>query len=404
MSDTNSNKPGSTPDSKPNQGTQPPSSVPTDNQEVHPTDVSLVCDNTKQPAKAPEPKPTSKRGYQILLVLGLMGLFVLAMGYQTIFGHSDQPKGDLVVEEGQSYYGFLPQFQREVPMFSASLAKLYIKSRIDAPLHAGTYQVPENTSLKQLMDAFQSGQKLDMVIVQAIEGRMATDLYQALANTDGVVLEVLNEDGTPKPDFKQLLGIDATTPEGEFAHNLEGWFTPNTYHYANGVTDKQILTDLYKNQRKVLDEAWANRAEDLPYKTPYEALIMSSIIEKETSVPSERGLVSAVFVNRLKQGMRLQTDPTIIYGMGERYDGNIRRRDIDEKTAYNTYQIDGLPPTPIALPSPDSIEAAMHPADSDALYFVATGKGGHKFTKTLAEHNRAVQEYLKVLRENKQNQ
>lgn len=388
MSDSNSKKPSNNPN-KP---------TATEAETVHPTDVSLVCDDPSRHKKQP-PKPTSKRGYQLLLVFGLILLFLLAMAYQTLFGHSNQAAGDLVVEEGQSYYGFLPQFQRDVPMFSASLAKLYIKATVDAPLHAGTYEVPKNASFKQLMDAFKEGQKVDMVTIQIIEGKTAADLYKAIAKTDGVVLEVLESNGKPKADFKQLLGIDAFTPEGEFSSNLEGWFTPDTYYYARGITDKQILNDLYKRQQQALDKAWENRAADLPYKTPYEALIMASIIEKETSVESERELVSAVFVNRLNMGMRLQTDPTIIYGMGERYDGNIRRTDINEKTAYNTYQIDGLPPTPIALPSPESIEAAMHPADSDALYFVATGTGGHKFTKTLADHNRAVQEYLQVMRE-----
>ena len=388
MSDSNSKKPSNNPN-KP---------TATEAETVHPTDVSLVCDDPSRHKKQP-PKPTSKRGYQLLLVFGLILLFLLAMAYQTLFGHSNQAAGDLVVEEGQSYYGFLPQFQRDVPMFSASLAKLYIKATVDAPLHAGTYEVPKNASFKQLMDAFKEGQKVDMVTIQIIEGKTAADLYKAIAKTDGVVLEVLESNGKPKADFKQLLGIDAFTPEGEFSSNLEGWFTPDTYYYARGITDKQILNDLYKRQQQALDKAWENRAADLPYKTPYEALIMASIIEKETSVESERELVSAVFVNRLNMGMRLQTDPTIIYGMGERYDGNIRRTDINEKTAYNTYQIDGLPPTPIALPSPESIEAAMHPANSDALYFVATGTGGHKFTKTLADHNRAVQEYLQVMRE-----
>ena len=387
MSDSNSKKPSNNPN-KP---------TATEAETVHPTDVSLVCDDPSRHKKQP-PKPTSKRGYQLLLVFGLILLFLLAMAYQTLFGHSNQAAGDLVVEEGQSYYGFLPQFQRDVPMFSASLAKLYIKATVDAPLHAGTYEVPKNASFKQLMDAFKEGQKVDMVTIQIIEGKTAADLYKAITKTEGVVLEVLESNGKPKADFKQLLGIDAFTPEGEFSSNLEGWFTPDTYYYARGITDKQILNDLYKRQQQALDKAWENRAADLPYKTPYEALIMASIIEKETSVESERELVSAVFVNRLNMGMRLQTDPTIIYGMGERYDGNIRRTDINEKTAYNTYQIDGLP-TPIALPSPESIEAAMHPADSDALYFVATGTGGHKFTKTLADHNRAVQEYLQVMRE-----
>lgn len=404
MSDSNSKNSSNTPDVRPNNDQTVRPQAPIDNDELPQTDVSLVCDNTPDGYKSEPPKPTSKRSYQIMLVLGLIGLFFVAMGYQTLLGHSNQPEGDLVVEEGQSYYGFLPQFQRDVPMFSAMIAKMYIKYSVDAPLHAGTYHVPENASLKQFLDAVEEGQKLDFVAVQIIEGKTAADLYNVLANTDGVVLEVLNEDGSPKANIKQLLGIDATTPEGEFSNNLEGWFTPNTYHYANGVADTQILTDLYKSQREALDEAWNNRAADLPYKTPYEALIMASIIEKETSVASERELVSAVFVNRLNQGMRLQTDPTIIYGMGERYDGNIRRRDIDEKTAYNTYQIDGLPPTPIALPSHASIEAAMHPANSDALYFVATGTGGHKFTKTYAEHNRAVQEYLRVMREQRNNQ
>lgn len=388
MSDSNSKNPSNNPN-KP---------TGTETETVQPTDVSLVCDDPSRHKKQP-PEPTSKRSYQLLLVFGLILLFLLAMVYQTLFGHSKYPADELVVEEGQSYYGFLPQFQRDVPMFSASLAKLYIKATVDVPLHAGTYEVPKNASFKQMMDAFKEGQKVDMVTIQIIEGKTAADLYKVIANTEGVVLEVLESNGKPKANFKQLLGIDAFTPEGEFVHNLEGWFTPDTYYYARGVTDKQILNDLYKRQQRALDKAWEKRAADLPYDTPYEALIMASIIEKETGVDSERELVSAVFVNRLNKGMRLQTDPTIIYGMGERYDGNIRRTDINEKTAYNTYQIDGLPPTPIALPSPESIEAAMHPANSDVLYFVATGTGGHKFTKNLADHNRAVQEYLKVMRE-----
>jgi len=393
MSDSNSKNPSNTPHN--------PSDV--DQNEAPHTDVSLVCDDPSRHKKPPQ-KPTSNRSYQLLLVLGLMAAFVVAMAYQTLFGHSDRPAGDLVVEEGQSYYGFLPQFQRDVPMFSASLAKLYIKSAVDTPLKAGTYEVPANASLKQLIDAFKQGEKVDMVAIQIIEGKTAADLYKVIASTPGVTLEVLQKDGKPKPNLKQLLGIDAVTPEGEFADNLEGWFTPDTYHYAKGVTDKQILTDLYQRQQKALDEAWASRSKGLPYKSPYEALIMASIIEKETSVDSERELVSAVFVNRLNKPMRLQTDPTIIYGMGERYEGNIRRADINEKTAYNTYQIDGLPPTPIALPSPASIDAALHPADSDVLYFVATGTGGHKFTTTYAEHNQAVKEYLAVMRQQKSGQ
>jgi UPF0755 protein len=147
-----------------------------------------------------------------------------------------------------------------------------------------------------------------------------------------------------------------------------------------------------------LDEAWKNRASDLPYQNKYEALIMASIIEKETSLDSELEQVSGVFVRRLKMGMRLQTDPTVIYGMGDKYQGNITRQDLRTPTAYNTYTISGLPPTPIALPSKKAIEAAMHPDNSQNIYFVATGNGGHKFSTNLQDHNRAVQEYLTVLR------
>ena len=186
--------------------------------------------------------------------------------------------------------------------------------------------------------------------------------------------------------------------------NLEGWFSPDTYYFNEGSSDKKVLTDLFKRQYDTLMQNWNNRQADLPYATPYDALIMASIIEKETSVPSERGEVAGVFVNRLKKNMRLQTDPTVIYGMGERYDGNIRKSDLAEKTAYNTYQIDGLPPTPIALPSVDSIKAALHPNDTDSLYFVATGNGGHKFTSNLADHNQAVQDYLRVMREKRAQQ
>lgn len=148
-----------------------------------------------------------------------------------------------------------------------------------------------------------------------------------------------------------------------------------------------------------MDAAWQQREGGLPYKNAYEALIMASIVEKETGVKSERGEVAGVFVRRLKIGMRLQTDPTVIYGMGSSYQGNIRRADLLNPTPYNTYVINGLPPTPIALPSKAAIEAALHPAPGNSLYFVATGNGGHKFSASLQEHNQAVADYLTVLRQ-----
>ena len=378
------------------------------------TDVSLISGEGKpRTYKVDNPSFFMQRGYQVLLVLGLIAVFFLVMVYQTLFGRIEQPAQMVTIEQGQTYYGLLPQWQQQIPLFSASVAKLYIKSQVDAPLHAGIYQLPENPTIAEALQILEQGAKAAMVKIQIIEGKTASDLYQTLRDNPGIKKEVLldSEDSTrPASNASIAQGLDLVgiLPEAVISsndpivnHNLEGWFAPDTYYYGEGSTDKQVLTDLYKRQQQALFDAWEGRAPNLPYQTPYQALVMASIIEKETSIADERPLVSAVFKNRLDKGMRLQTDPTIIYGMGSRYDGNIRRKDIDEKTSYNTYQIDGLPPTPIALPSAASIEATLHPADSEALYFVATGNGGHKFTNSLAEHNQAVRDYLSVMREKK---
>lgn len=377
-------------------------------QDTPATNVSLISGNSKpRQYKVNNPSFFMQRGYQVLLVLGLIAAFFLVMVYQTLFGRIEQPQQMVTIEQGQTYYGLLPQWQNQIPLFSASVAKLYIKSQVDAPLHAGIYQLPENPTIADALQILEQGAKAAMVKVQIIEGKTSKDLYQALRDNDNIEKEVLTAD-SDNASIAQALDLAGILPDNVtnssdpiVNHNLEGWFAPDTYYYGEGTSDKKVLTDLYKRQQKALTDAWENRAPDLPYNSPYEALVMASIIEKETSVPEERPLVSAVFRNRLVKNMRMQTDPTIIYGMGSRYDGNIRRKDIDEKTSYNTYQIDGLPPTPIALPSAASIEATLHPADSDALYFVATGNGGHKFTNSLAEHNQAVKDYLSVMREKK---
>jgi UPF0755 protein len=175
--------------------------------------------------------------------------------------------------------------------------------------------------------------------------------------------------------------------------HYEGQFLPDTYHFPKNLTDVEFLKRAYSAMQTVLKEEWDNRAVGLSYKNSYEALIMASIIEKETGQASEREQISGVFVRRLEKRMRLQTDPTVIYGMGDKYKGNIRKRDLLRDTPYNTYRRHGLPPTPIALPGRDAIHAALHPAESDALYFVARGDGSHQFSATLKEHNNAVIKY-----------
>jgi UPF0755 protein len=174
----------------------------------------------------------------------------------------------------------------------------------------------------------------------------------------------------------------------------EGEFAPETYHFTSGTSDTQILSRAHSLMTTTLEEAWKNKAEDLPYKTPYEALIMASIIEKESGIAEERTQIAGVFVRRLELGMRLQTDPTVIYGLGTNFDGDLRRKDLTTDTPYNTYTRNGLPPTPIALPSKESIIAALHPQTGKSLFFVATGhEGRHIFSANLADHNKAVRQY-----------
>ncbi len=175
--------------------------------------------------------------------------------------------------------------------------------------------------------------------------------------------------------------------------NPEGWFFPDTYFFATGTKDLELLARGYRLMRSRLDDAWAKRVEDLPLKDPYEALILASIVEKETGNAADRPLVASVFVNRLRLGMRLQSDPTVIYGLGAKFDGNLRKRDLETDSPYNTYVRDGLPPTPIALPGQASLDAATRPPKTAYLYFVSRGDGTSEFTANLADHNRAVAKF-----------
>ena len=297
----------------------------------------------------------------------------------------------LAIGTGDTYSGFINRLAKEDKVSFPIILKLYQKFIIHDSMKAGVYEVRQGMTIRQVMDMVANSENAQMNRILVIEGTTFKQLIELLKKDDLVTKEVLN---LPQDQMLQALNIP-------FNH-LEGLFAPDTYFFAKGETDKKILTDLYNRQMKSLDAAWTNRASDLPYKDKYEALIMASIVEKETSLDRELEQVAGVFVRRLKMGMRLQTDPTVIYGMGDNYKGNITRTDLRTPTAYNTYTNSGLPPTPIALPSQKAIEAAMHPDASNNIYFVATGNGGHKFTASLDEHNRAVQDYLSVLKSKKE--
>ena len=248
-------------------------------------------------------------------------------------------------------------------------------------IKAGDYEFLSGMTPLAMVETMVEG-KVKLWSVQFIEGWTFRDLRAALARS-----ERLKQVTT---DWSENQVMAAMGAEGQ---HPEGWFFPDTYMFSGGESDLDILKRAYNRMVAVLEEEWQNRSEGLPYDSPYEALIMASIVERETGVPWERQEVAGVFVRRLHKGMRLQTDPTVIYGMGDQYEGRIRRSDLRAYTPYNTYRIDGLPPTPIALSGRDSIHAALHPAEGDTYYFVARGDGSHKFSRTLAEHQQAVREY-----------
>lgn len=254
---------------------------------------------------------------------------------------------------------------------------------------AGVYALENITTVKALLQHFNSGKEVQLN-VQFIEGKTFKTWREQLAKAR--YLEQTLMDKT-EADIAQLLGIAQD--------KLEGWLAPDTYSYVPYSKDIDVLKRAYQKQQKALEQAWQNREENLPLKTPYEMLILASIVEKETGVANERPQVASVFINRLKNGWKLQTDPTVIYGMGDKYDGNIRKKDLLEPTPYNTYVIDGLPPTPIAMPSEASIKATAQPDSTPYFYFVADGSGGHKFSRTLDEHNKAVREWIQIERNKK---
>jgi len=264
------------------------------------------------------------------------------------------------------------------PRLLLILARL---NKAETGIKAGSYAIDRGISAQQLLEKLTRGQ-VSLGELTLVEGwtfrqwRNRLDQHPDLRH---------DTRGLPEAEILAKLGIAAP--------RLEGLLFPDTYLFDKQSSDLDLLARAYRTQQRRLEAAWAQRADGLPYKTPYEALIMASIVEKETGRESDRTMVAAVFVNRLRGGMLLQTDPTVIYGLGEQFDGNLRKRDLLADTPYNTYTRAGLPPTPIAMAGLASIQAALHPAADNALYFVARGDGSSQFSRTLDDHNRAVNKY-----------
>lgn len=319
----------------------------------------------------------------VTVLVGAGGGLWLWQGLQTL----EQPVAIdapvlMTVESGTAFSQLARRMESEGYVDDALWLRLYGRLNPEQTrIKAGDYELQPGMTPIAMIDAMVEG-KVKLWSVQFIEGRTFADMRAALAAEER--LKKLTTDWTAE-QVMEAVGAQGQHPEG--------WFYPDTYLFSSDESDLDILKRAYNRMVRVLDEEWQNREQGLPYDSPYEALIMASIVERETGVPHERQEVSGVFVRRLHKGMRLQTDPTVIYGMGDDYDGRIRTRDLRTYTPYNTYRISGLPPTPIAMPARAAIHAAMHPAEGDTLYFVARGDGSHTFSRTLAEHQRAVREF-----------
>lgn len=266
----------------------------------------------------------------------------------------------------------------EDPWLFILLAKL---KDVETRVRAGEYRIEAGQTPDDLLETFTTGKSIQYSFT-VIEGWSFRQMMEAIA-TDPILVQTLP--GKGDTEIMQVIGHPDQHPEG--------MFFPDTYRFPKGTTDADFLRRAYDVMQQHLEREWMQRDSDLPLNSSYEALILASIIEKETGAGFERPLIAGVFIQRLKRNMRLQTDPTIIYGLGKSFDGDIRFRDLKKDTPYNTYLYSGLTPTPIALPGLDSIHAALHPAPTRALYFVSRGDGTHHFSETLQEHNAAVKRF-----------
>ncbi|EEV88346.1 putative aminodeoxychorismate lyase [Cardiobacterium hominis] len=318
----------------------------------------------------------------ILLAAWAAGVFYLQ--YQKALNAPLVAEGDgiITVKRGDTLASLNRELVQRGVIHSDWVLPVYARLNPQAAnIKAGDYRIDASASLPSLMNDITNG-KVVVYNITVVEGKTFKDLRASLVQTAGIE-HTLND--KTDAQIATLLGIDGSP---------EGWFMPETYQFHRGSSDLELLKRMYGEMQRTLEQEWPNRADGLPLANPYQALILASIIEKETGVASERPQIAGVFVRRLQKDMLLQTDPSVIYGAAD-YHGDLTRKHLQTDTPYNTYINKGLPPTPIALPGKASIQAALHPADGDSLYFVADGKGGHTFSATYEEHQQAVARYLK---------
>lgn len=325
----------------------------------------------------------------ISILFGFLVFAVIAAGFyvNSIWSQSTIALNEnFVVPKGKGLNWVAHELEKKDVIPNAHVFKLYQRLKYsEATVKAGEFDLSESVSQEKLIEKLNKG---DVIAYQItlIDGWSFKQFKKHLSKEPKLVSKIA------EMSDKQIMSAI-----GSKAQHPEGLFSPETYFYQKGDSDLDILQRSYENQQSILSAAWENNPNKSSTQkyidTPYKALILASIVEKETGKESERETISGVFYNRLKVGMKLQTDPTVIYGMGDRYKGNIRRKDLTTDTVYNTYTRYGLPPTPIAMPGQASILAALNPKKTEAIFFVGKGDGSHYFSKTLKEHNRAVRKY-----------
>ena len=295
--------------------------------------------------------------------------------------HLQEPLRTVLVPQGETLTGVVNGLAEEGVIRYPEWLLLFAKLKKQTSIRAGEYEIAQGMTGEGLLQQLASGRVVQYEIT-FIEGSTLAENLAQLATQKKLINDIADMSAE---DYRAIFGF---TPD-----QAEGWFFPDTYSYVSGMKMSDVLRQAHSRMRAILDEEWQKRAKDLPYQNPHEALIMASIVEKETGAAQERAQIAGVFVRRLQKGMKLQTDPTVIYGLGARFDGDLKRNHLKEYTPWNTYVIDGLPPTPIALPGREAIHAALHPAPGKALFFVARGDGSHIFSETLSQHESAIEQF-----------